>query len=172
MNKISKNEKGFSSVELVIVIIVVALISVVGYLVYQNKHTVTIKVDTSSASMKEVQINARDHNRLSDMSYIQTQLEAFFSQNGNYPSRTDMNNATWLSKNMQSLDSASLADPSNKTIKTLVASPKAGAYAYAPLNSAGTSCETDDTTCATYTLTATYEGTVNGNSTNVKKNLD
>ena len=40
------------------------------------------------------------------------------------------------------------------------------AYAYAPTQIDGvSSCEKNDNTCAKYTLTATYEGTVNGSST-------
>ena len=38
MNKISKNKKGFTAVELVLVVVVVALIGVVGWLVYKHDH--------------------------------------------------------------------------------------------------------------------------------------
>jgi hypothetical protein len=44
-------------------------------------------------------------------------------------------------------------------------------FAYQPTDS-GASCEQADTTCNEYTLTATYEGTVNGSSTYIKLNLD
>ena len=52
MNKISKNEKGFSAVEFVLVIVVVALIGVGGWLVYKNHHKATTSLATTSA--KEV----------------------------------------------------------------------------------------------------------------------
>ncbi len=120
------------------------------------------------------QAKASDSKRSSDIKSIQTHLEAFFSQNGYYPSRADMNSASWLSKNMKSLDQNALIDPSNPTqSKILAATPAAKVYSYQPTQSDGTSsCESDDTQCAKYTLTATYEGTVNGSSTDVVNNLD
>jgi hypothetical protein len=100
-----------------------------------------------------------------------------------------MNNSTWLGTNMKSLDKQALIDPSNAkqtfsafadtndgtgTDVPLVASPAAKSYAYA-VNTGGAtpaSCESDDTTCAAYTLTATFEGPVNGASTYAKVNQD
>ena len=41
MNKIIKNEKGFSAVEIILVIVIIALISVVGWLVYKDHHKTT-----------------------------------------------------------------------------------------------------------------------------------
>ena len=38
MNKLTKNEKGFSGIEILMVVVIVALIGVVGYMVYKNKH--------------------------------------------------------------------------------------------------------------------------------------
>lgn len=41
MNKIHKNNKGFSTVELVLAVVIVILIGAVGYLVYKNNHKTT-----------------------------------------------------------------------------------------------------------------------------------
>lgn len=121
----------------------------------------------------DVQLKARNSERVSDMASLQTQLEAYFSQNGYYPSRTDMNSATWLAANMKSLGAESLTDPSNPTSSTtLVAVPAANFYAYVVSGSNDSSCEADDTKCAKYDLTANFEGTVNGSKTYVKSNLD
>lgn len=155
MISLKNNKKGFTIVELLIVIVVIGILALLVVTTYGG-----------------IQAKARNSKRSADVAAVQTQLEAFFSQSGYYPSLADMNNATWLSTNMKSLDTGALADPSNTQSKTLVAVAAAKSYAYAPLNSGGTSCEADDTTCASYTLTATYEGTVNGSSTVVKKNLD
>ena len=171
MNKVSKNQKGFSFIELILVIAVVTLIGAAGYLVYKNHHKTITPTTLRAATLQYVQINARDSRRGADIHYLQTLLEEFFSQNNYYPSRTDMNNATWLSKNMVSLDSGALADPSNTKSKILTASPVAKSYAYAPLNASGKSCETNDSACVTYNLTATYEGLdVYGNKTYSVKN--
>ncbi|HEX4774401.1 MAG TPA: hypothetical protein VH234_02705, partial [Candidatus Saccharimonadales bacterium] len=114
-----------------------------------------------------------------DLNSIQTQLEAYFQQNGNYPSYADMSTASWVSSNMKSLDINALIDPgSGGSTATLVNSNTAGGtakkYEYYPADSSGSSanCEATDTTCAQYTLIAQYEGSINGQTTFTKKNLD
>jgi prepilin-type N-terminal cleavage/methylation domain-containing protein len=155
MISLKKRNEGFTIVELLIVIVVIGILALLVITTYSG-----------------IQAKARNSKRTSDVKSLQTHVEAYFSQNGYYPSRADLNNATWLSANMKSLDQNALADPSNPNTKTLVATPAAKSYAYAVTDSSGNSCESDDTTCAKYTLTATYEGTVNGSTTSVAKNLD
>lgn len=52
MIKKSKNQKGFSAVELVLVIVIVALIGVVGWLVYKNHHKTTATATITSTQKK------------------------------------------------------------------------------------------------------------------------
>jgi Tfp pilus assembly protein PilE len=119
------------------------------------------------------QEKARDSKRMADLKSIQTQLEAFFSQNGYYPSLTDMNNSSWISSNMQTLDTNSLYDPSSASNSFKLAStPTKGQYSYQPTDSSGESCESNDQNCAKYTLTAELEMPVNGSNKYVVKNLD
>ena len=156
MFSLKKRNQGFTIVELLIVIVVIGILALLVITTYSG-----------------IQAKARNSKRQTDIASLQTQLEAFFSQNGYYPSLTDMNSGTWLTANMKSLDQNALIDPSNPTqSKTLVATPAAKSYAYAVSDSSGNSCEATDTNCAQYTLTATYEGTVNGASTYAKSNLD
>ena len=156
MISLKKRDQGFTIVELLIVIVVIGILALLVITTYGG-----------------IQAKARNAKRSSDVKSLQTQIEAFFSQNGYYPSLTDMNDSTWLGTNMKSLDQNALIDPSSATqSKTMVTAPAAKSYAYAVTYSSGNSCETDDTTCAKYTLTATYEGTVNGASTAVAQNLD
>ena len=156
MISLKKRNQGFTIVELLIVIVVIGILALLVITTYSG-----------------IQAKARNAKRTSDIKSLQTQLEAFFSQNGYYPSNADMNSSSWLSSNMKSLDQNALIDPSSSSqSKTLATSPAAKVYAYQPLDSSGNSCETTDTNCAQYTLTATYEGTVNGSSTDVVKNLD
>ena len=124
-----------------------------------------------SSSSNSIQSKARNSERSSDIKSLQTNVEAFYTQNGYYPSRADLNNASWLKTNMKSFDTQALQDPS-ATSKLLVAAPAAGVYAYQVTDSSGRSCEADDTNCSKYTLTATFEGTVNGRTTAVANNLD
>lgn len=157
MISLKKRNRGFTIVELLIVIVVIGILALIVITTYSG-----------------IQAKARNAKRQTDLKSIQTQLEAFFSQNGYYPSLADMNSSTWLSTNMKSLDTNALIDPSNTSNSSQLAStPTAKQYSYQPTQSDGTtSCETNDTTCAEYTLTAEYEGTVNGQTTDVLKNLD
>src|SRR5580704_2363827 len=156
MISLKRKGQGFTIVELLIVIVVIGILALLVITTYSG-----------------IQQKARNAKRQTDIQSLQTQLEAFFSQNGYYPSLTDMNSSTWRAANMKSLDPNALIDPSNPTqSNTLVASPTAKSYSYAVTDSSGNSCESADTSCAEYTLTAEYEGTVNGSSTYSKSNLD
>lgn len=156
LKKSNLNSKGFTIVELLIVIVVIGILALLVITTYSG-----------------IQAKARNSKRQTDIQSLQTQLEAFFSQNGYYPSLSDMNDSSWLNTNMKSLDQGALTDPSNPTSsKTLHDGPIAKQYSYEVTDSAGASCAANDTTCAKYTLTAEYEGTVNGQTTYVKTNLD
>jgi prepilin-type N-terminal cleavage/methylation domain-containing protein len=156
MIQIKKRDKGFTIVELLIVIVVIGILALLVITTYSG-----------------IQAKARNAKRQSDIKAVQTQLEAFYSQNSYYPSLTDMNSSAWLATNMKSLDTNALIDPSSPTQSTqLASSPTAKQYSYQVTDSNGNSCEAQDTNCANYTLTATYEGTVNGSSTATATNLD
>lgn len=150
MISLKKRESGFTIVELLIVIVVIGILAALVITTYSG-----------------IQAKARNSKRQTDVQSVQTQLEAYFAQQGHYPSLTDMNSSSWLTTNMKSLDTGALKDPQGSS-STLVTSPVAKSYAYAVTNSSGTSCESDDTTCAQYTLTATLEG----GGTYAKSNLD
>ncbi len=156
MVSLRKRDQGFTIVELLIVIVVIGILALLVITTYSG-----------------IQAKARNSKRASDVKSIQTQLEAFYSQNGYYPSLGDMNSQTFLTAQMKSLDQASLIDPSNASqSKIFVTAPVAKSYSYAVTDSGGASCEADHTTCAKYTMTATYEGTVNGSTTAKATNLD
>lgn len=157
MISLKKSRSGFTIVELLIVIAVIGILALLVVTTYSG-----------------IQAKARNAKRESDIKALQTQLEFFFSQNGYYPSLTDMNNQSWLDTNMKRLDQNNLIDPSNATqSKVLVNSTTPSKqYGYVVTDSSGNSCESQDTNCAKYTLTATYEGTVNGSSNYTASNLD
>jgi hypothetical protein len=74
---------------------------------------------------------------------------------------------------MKSLDPTALSDPSDTSNQQMSSDSSATKkYIYQPTTSDGSSCESADTTCAKYSLTAKYEGTYNGASSITKNNLD
>ncbi len=158
MVSLKKRNQGFTIIELLIVILVIGILALLVITTYSG-----------------IKAKNRNATRQTDIQLIRSGLEAFFSQNGYYPSLSDMNNANWRDNNMKTLSSNDLVDPSSTCNPTsdhcLVAAPVAKAYAYAVTDSSGSSCETADTSCAKYTLTATYEGSVNGVSTDTVNNL-
>lgn len=159
MKKIIKKQNGFTIIELIIVIVVVGIL-------------IAIVISTYSG----IQVKERNSKRETDVQALQTQLEAFYSQNGYYPSLNDINNSVWRAKNMPNLNAADMIDPSavdkNVADAKLAAKPAPKVIAYQVTDSNGNPCETKDTSCAKYTLTATFEGSVNGQKTYVKQNLD
>lgn len=142
-----RNSDGFTVIELLIVIVVVVILSVLIFTTYGG-----------------IQEKNRNITRNNDLEAIHNALEKYYSKDGHYPSRGDMNSAKWVASNLPSLDPSYLIDPSNPgKSETLTATPTQKFYAYEPTQIDGvSSCEQTDTTCSKYTLIAEYEGSVNG----------
>lgn len=134
-----KNE-GFTIVELLIVIVVIGILA-------------ALVVTTFTG----IQQRARNTERETDIKALHGQLEAYYAQNGSYPFRDDVNNATWRSTNMKGLDPEALKDPKGSA-QTLAAAPSATAYGYDPAQTDNSACTTAAGNCTKYTLTANLEG--------------
>lgn len=135
-----KKQKGFTIVELLIVIVVIGILA-------------TLVIVTFSG----IQQKARNTKRQTDINAISSHVEAFYAANGYYPTLAHMNDATWRGTNTKGLDPAALKDPKGSA-GTLVGTAAANSYAYAPTTDANGDCSGDETTCTKYTLTATLEG--------------
>lgn len=150
MISLNKNNKGFTIVELLIVIVVIGILALLVITTYSG-----------------IQQKARNSKRVTDVASIQTHLEAFYNEKGYYPNRGDMNDAAFVTAELKGLDATALHDPKGIQTSTtpFVDVPIANSYSYQPLNTGGTACEgasPADESCTKYTLTATYEGTVGG----------
>ena len=162
MSMKKSRQSGFTIVELLIVIVVIGILAALVIVTFSG-----------------IQQKARDTKRQTDVKALHSQLEAFFAQNGGgYPILADVNTAAWRTTNMKGLDPAALCDPSaaDQTDCALVAAPAAEGYAYQTWAADGTTACTgtagNGDVCDKYTLTATLEGTINGEATYVKSSLN
>lgn len=161
MISLSKRKDGFTIVELLIVIVVIGILAGLVITTYNG-----------------IQQKARNTERQTDLKAVQGQLEAYYAQNGRYPSTADLgsnsdSNVTFIQTNMKGLDKEALRDPKAPDLSggghdySLASSPTANKYSYAPLNDAGTACDDSGANdCTKYTLTAEPEGS----STNIVYN--
>lgn len=138
--KIIKRQQGFTIVELLIVIVVIGILAALVITTFTG-----------------IQQKARNTERQTDIKALHGQVEAYYAQQGKYPTLANLNDGTWRTANMKGLDAEALKDPKGAA-QTLVAAPAESAYAYAVTASDGTACDNSATDCAQYTLTATYEG--------------
>jgi prepilin-type N-terminal cleavage/methylation domain-containing protein len=138
MISLKRKESGFTIVELLIVIVVIGILA-------------ALVVTTFSGIQKK----ARDSERQTDINALHGQVEAYYAQNGKYPTLANLNDTTWVSANLKGLDPAALKDPRG-TASTLAATAASGTYSYA-VTPAGCDNGTGGD-CTTYTLTATNEG--------------
>jgi prepilin-type N-terminal cleavage/methylation domain-containing protein len=145
-----KKQSGFTLVELLIVIVVIGILA-------------TLVITTYTG----IQEKARNTKRQTDINALQGQLEAYFAQQGKYPTLANMDDRAWIQSNLKGLDLAALQDPKWSTSATckdssnaaiLAGSAGANCYSYDAKNDAGTACDNSASDCTKYTLTATNEG--------------
>lgn len=147
MVSLKNKQQGFTIVELLIVIVVIGILA-------------ALVVTTFSG----IQQKARNTERETDIKAIHGQLEAYYAQNGRYPTLDNMNDSgtatAFVETSLKGLDRESLKDPKSNAADTYdLGAAAANIYGYAPLDSAGGACNNaggDD--CVSYTLTATKEG--------------
>jgi len=143
MISLKSKQQGFTIVELLIVIVVIGILAALVITTFTG-----------------IQKKARDTERTTDIKAIHGQVEAYYAQNGNYPTLAHMNDGAadgFRATNMKGLDAEALKDPKGAA-QTLVGAVAANAYSY-DVGPGGCVDGIDaGTGCATYTLTATLEG--------------
>jgi prepilin-type N-terminal cleavage/methylation domain-containing protein len=149
MISLKKNSRGFTIVELLIVIVVIGILAALVITTYNG-----------------IQEKARDTKRKTDVNALQGQAEAYQAQNGKYPSVSQYNDSTFRSANMKGLDPAAMQDPkwasnnancttSGAAVLQGSATPASGCYGYAATPSGCDNGSNGD--CTGYTLTANLE---------------
>ena len=107
-----------------------------------------------ASTFSGVQGKAQDTERKTDIKAMHGQVEAFYAQDGRYPSLANINDSAWRSTNMKGLDKEALKDPdgSDYMLKPL---PDKNAYSYSAKASDNGDCNNTTKDCTTYVLTAT-----------------
>jgi type II secretory pathway pseudopilin PulG len=120
----------------------------------------------TSSSSSSTTVKARDTERQTDIKALHSQIEAYYAQNGKYPTLVNLNTASFVSTNLKGLDTEALKDPVGR-VGLLTSTPSKNYYSYAVTGN-GKACDNVTTDCDTYTLTATLEagGTYTKNSLN------
>jgi prepilin-type N-terminal cleavage/methylation domain-containing protein len=168
-NTQQQRNQGFTIVELLIVIVVIAILALLVITTYGG-----------------IQAKARNAQRQSDITALQTQIEAYYAGGATaYPTLSDMDTSTWMTTNMKSLDQVATQDPSETcavnaqvfggsgaTQPCLTGAPGANHMSYVPAGAVAGACQdvsSGANPCINYTLTATLE---NPTSTYAKTALD
>src|SRR5579862_686586 len=132
-----RNKKGFTIVELLIVIVIIGILA-------------TLVIVTFTG----VQAKARDSKRQTDVNALASHLAVFFANNGYYPTLNDLQTPAWVSSNMKGFDPAALVDPKGGTMTGNA--PAAGTYVYSYVTQGCTTTQPSSATnqCTSFVLTA------------------
>ncbi len=141
----SIKQKGFTIVELLIVIVVIGILA-------------TLVIVTFSG----IQQKGRNSQRQTDVNTLATYVSAYYTDKGYYPTMQDLNTAGWRTTNAKGLDPEALKDPRGAA-QTLVGATAPNSYVYVASSSdlavtcSNTTASSDANACDTYVITATLE---------------
>jgi len=142
-----KSQKGFTIVELLIVIVVIGILA-------------ALVLNTFAG----VQKRARDTERQTDVTAIATQLEKAYTDNGGYPLFTQIDTEAEATAFFKGIDAGALSAPGKPFSLGSNASADKDSYGYQ-----ATGCTADDNSCTAFTLTYTKEELKTGETNPVSK---
>jgi prepilin-type N-terminal cleavage/methylation domain-containing protein len=143
----SKQQSGFTIVELLIVIVVIGILAALVITTFTG-----------------IQQRARNTERETDIKALHGQVEAYYAQNGRYPTLANLNDSAWRTTNMKGLDAEAIKDPkwassiaacTASGAPSLASSDQANCYSYEVTPS---TCNNTTEDCTGYTMQATKEG--------------
>jgi len=157
-----QKQKGFTIVELLIVIVIIGILA-------------TLVIVTFSG----IQQRARDTQRQTDINAVQSQVEAYYAQTGNYPTLEMVMSSTFRNANMKGFPSDALSAPNSATAMDETAATT-GKYQYeawtvstipataADCSTVGAVTAATTSTCQSYRISAVLEngGTAYAKSSN------
>lgn len=144
MFSLKKQSKGFTIVELLIVIVIIGILA-------------TLVIVTFTG----IQQKARDSQRQTDIGALNSHVTAYYAESGFYPALAMLQDTAWVSAHMKGLDPEALKDPKGAS-KTIAATAASDQYGYAA-TAGGAACAATGTSpnqtsdCDAYTLTANLE---------------
>lgn len=151
--KIKNNCSGFTVIELVLILLIIAILATVLVFTYSG-----------------FRLRERNNTRISDLKEISLSLDSYFAANGVYPTLADMNSVSWRDQNFKKLNESDFKDPSDtQPIGQFTSAVTKDRYAYQPTSSNGGTCDNKTIACMKYTLTAVLEG---GSGNFVEKSLN
>lgn len=150
MLHIRTQQKGFTIIELLVIVVIIGILS-------------TLVISTYSG----VQAKNRNSDRQASIDTLQGQLETYYAQYNKYPTLANVNDPAWRKANLVKATDGELQDPSWNTKNSnctangyAVATnqPEKDCYAYQVTGTDGSTCDNVNVDCAQYTLTAMLEG--------------
>ena len=145
MVSLKNKSKGFTIVELLIVIVVIGILA-------------TLVIVTFTG----IQQKGRNSQRQTDVNAIDSHVEAYYANAGNYPTYAQISDSTWRSTNLKGLDSEALIGPKGGTLTHTSTAPTGDGYNYYATRGGSPECSgtgtADDTACDTFTVSALLEG--------------
>ena len=126
MLKLNKNRAGFTIIELLIVIVVIGILAVIVISQFGN-----------------VTQRARDSERQTDITALQSQLEFYYQDATEYPSTAEFNTTT-----LENIEEGAFIAPN---------ADNGEVYTYAPVQADGTACTLAAQICTSFTLSAQME---------------
>jgi prepilin-type N-terminal cleavage/methylation domain-containing protein len=141
--KLNRKQEGFTIVELLIVIIVIAILATLVLVTFTG-----------------TQQSARNTQRQTDIKAVASHLETYNAKNSYYPALADLNNEEFISDELKGLDRESTKDPKGTVYTFNNGNATSQQYGYTVTNEDDGECDNAvaGNECTKFTLSYQEEG--------------